>query len=99
MKANAGGIRVQGNVAHKLDSGLRVGGPSEFDLAGLPFRNLPEREGPVIEDVRVSRPVLLVVIALGQKPEFVAAVVEPLARGGGKILARELGIHEQVRMS
>ena len=99
MKPNAGGIRVQGNVADELNSGLRVGWPREFDLADLPFRNLPERERTVVQDVRISRPVLLVLIAFGQEPEFVATVVEPLARGRRKILPRELRIDEEVGMS
>jgi len=96
MKANAGRIRVQGNVADKLDAGLRIGRSSEFDLAGLSFRHLPEREWPVVDDVGISRPMLLVVIAFGQKPEFVAAVIEPLARSGRKVRARKLLINEEV---
>src|SRR4029077_12277143 len=99
MKPNAGGIRVQGNVADKLNSGLRIGRSCQFNLAGLPFRDLPERERTVVQDVRISRPVLLVLIAFGQEPEFVATVVEPLARGRRKIFPRELRIDEEVGMS
>ena len=42
---------------------------------------------------------LFVVVPFGQEPDFVAAVVEPLASARGKVFARELGIDEQVRMS
>jgi hypothetical protein len=42
---------------------------------------------------------LLIVISFGQEPDFIAAVIEPLAGTGGKILAGELGIYEKVSVS
>ena len=41
---------------------------------------------------------LFVVVALGQEPKLVPAVVEPLACGGGQGLAGKFWIHEQIWM-
>src|SRR5260221_7407589 len=63
------------------------------------FRKLSKSEGPIVQHVRIARPMLFVVIPLGQEPELVAAVVEPFARGRGQVLAGKLGIDEQIGMS
>ena len=87
------------NRANKLDPGLGIGRAREFDLAMLPFRKLSKGERPVVQHVRVAHPMLFVVVSLGQEPELVAAVVEPLARSRRQILACKLGIDEQIGMS
>src|ERR1700686_3286331 len=42
---------------------------------------------------------LFIVVSLGQKPELVAAVIEPLAGTRGEVLAREFRIYEQVNVA
>lgn len=42
---------------------------------------------------------LFVVVSLGQKPEFIAAIVEPFLFGRREVFARKLGIDEEVGMS
>ncbi len=99
MKADARRIGVQADGSDELNSGLGIGRARQFNLTALSFRKFPKGERPVIEDIRVADPMLFVVVALGKKPNFVAAIVEPLARTGRQVLTRELGINEQVRMS
>ncbi len=83
MKADARGIGVHANRAHKLDPGPGIGWAREFDLAALSFRKLSKGERPIVQHVGVAHPMLFVVVAFRQEPEFVAAVIEPLARGRG----------------
>src|SRR5215470_2727019 len=98
-KADPGRIALDGNRPYDLHSGLRILRSRHLDLAVPSFCNLSEGEGPVINGVRVPHPVLLVVIALGQQPDFVSAVVEPLIGHGRKVLAGKFWIDEEVRMS
>ncbi len=65
----------------------------------LPFRNLSKGVGPVVDQVGISHPMLFVVVPLGQEPELVAAVVEPLALVRRQIFAFILRIDEQIRVS
>ena len=87
------------NRSNKLDSGLGIGRPREFDFATLSFRKFSKGKRPVVKHVGVAHPMLFVVVSFGQKPELVAAIVEPLARARRQILARKLGIHEEIGMS
>src|ERR1700756_1308196 len=91
-KANAWGIRVQTNRAQELNSGLRIRRACEFGLAMLSLRKFSERVWPIVQKIRVARPVLFVAAPLGQKPELVAAVIEPLARIRRQMLAGQLRI-------
>src|SRR5579859_7012689 len=99
MKSNARRIGVQTDVPGKLNSCLGIGGARQLDLTVLTFRKLSKGEWPIIQHVRVAWPMLFVVISLGQEPELVPAVVEPLIRIGRQVLARELGIHKQISVS
>ena len=42
---------------------------------------------------------LFVIVAFRQKPELVAAIVEPFSNGRRKVLACKFGIDEEIRMS
>ena len=79
MEVDARGVGVQTNRANKLDSGLGIGRPRKFDFAMLSFQKFSKGKWPIVEHVRITHPMLFVVIPLGQKPELVAAVVEPLS--------------------
>ena len=96
MKCDARRVGVQTNCACELNSGLRIGWTRQFDFAVLSFRNFSKCIWPVIQHVRVSGPMLFIVVAFRQEPQFVAAVIEPLAGTWWKILASQLGIVEQI---
>src|ERR1700693_5981795 len=99
MKTDARRIRIHMNGPDELNASLRVRRPRQFDLTTLPFRKLSKGERPVVQQVRVARPMLFIVVSLGQKPELVAAVIEPLAGIRRKVLASELRIYEQGSVS
>src|SRR5271157_6436314 len=99
MECDSRRLGVQADRARKLNSRLRIGWPGQFDFTTVPFRDFSKRKGAIIQDVGISGPMLLIIISFGQEPEFVAAIVEPLAGTRWKVLPGQLGIHEQVRMS
>src|SRR5262252_7182156 len=90
---------LDGDRADNLHSGLGILRARHLDLTGLPFRNLSEGEGPVIDDVGVPHPVLLVIIAFGKQPDFVTTIVEPLIARGRKVFAGKFRIIEEVRVA
>jgi hypothetical protein len=65
----------------------------------LPLSEFFEGVRSIVEQVRVSHPMLLVLIAFRQEPQFIATVVEPLGRGRRLILSTELGIYEKIVVS
>src|SRR5215831_8273145 len=94
VKADAWRIGIEANRARKLDSCLWIGWSGQFNLALLSFGKFAKRERTIVEHVRIPYPMLFVIIALGQEPQLVPAVVEPLGRGRWQVLAGELGIDE-----
>src|SRR6202140_3332039 len=99
VKSDAREIRIQKNGPGKLNASLRIRRPCQFDLTTLSFRKLSKSERRIVQQVRVACQMLFIVVSLGQKPELVAAVIEPLARIRRKVLASELRIYEQVSVS
>src|SRR5437660_2910168 len=99
VKMDARRVRVQANRTLKLDASLRIGRASQLDFATLSFRKLSKGKWPIVQQVRASCPMLLVVVPFRQQPDLVAPIVEPFADIGREIFSGELGIHEQVGMS
>ena len=95
-KVDSRRISFQPDGAHELDPGAGIGRARKFDFALLPFRNLSKGKRAVVDHIRAAGPVLLVVVAFGQEPDLVAAVVEPFARARRQILSLILRIHEEV---
>jgi len=87
------------NRAPDLNPGLRIGGASQFNFAFAPFRNLSKGVGPVIDQIGITHPVLLIVVSFWQQPELVAAVVEPSGWVGRQVFSFVLRIHEKERVS
>src|SRR6185295_10290224 len=98
-KSDARGIGVQPNGARKLNAGLDVRRSRELYATPLCVRKAPKGVGSVVQHVGVAVPMLLVVVPFGQKPELVAAVVEPLVLRRRPVLSCEPWIDEKVGMS
>ncbi len=79
VKPDSRRIDIESNGADKLNSRLGIGWAGELDLTLFPFRKFPKVEWPVVQHVGVSHPMLFVLVPLGQQPQLVASVVEPLA--------------------
>ena len=99
MKTDSRRIGVQVNRTPDLDPGLRIGGTCQLDFALLPFRNLSKGIGAVVDQIGIAHPMLLIVISLGQKPELVPSIVEPLGWIGRQVFSFILRIDEEVRMT
>src|SRR6185437_475638 len=99
VELNAGRIGVDSDGAGELNARLWISWAREFDLASLALRKDSKREWPIVQNVGISNPVLFVVVAFRQEPDFVAAVIKPLLGSWRQILACILRIHEQEGMT
>src|SRR5579864_6162314 len=99
VEPDMGRIRIDTNGSDKLYAGLRIRWAGQFDLTTLTLRELAKAKRSVIEQVRIPKPMLFIVAALGQKPEFVSAIIEPFVRARRKVFAGKLRIHEKIRVS
>src|SRR5437016_4616915 len=99
VKVDARRVRGEPNDSRKLQSSLRVGWPGQGNFAALPLGEYLKLKGTIIQQVRIARPVLLVLAPLREHPQLVAAIVKPFAVGGGKMFSGIPGIHEQKRMA
>src|SRR5512146_1550902 len=90
---------VDSDGAGKLNARLWISRAREFDLASLVLRKDSKREWPIVQNVGISGPVLFVVVAFRQEPDFVAPVIKPLLGSWRQILACILRIHKQEGMT
>ena len=98
-KLDSSRIGVNSNRSRKLNSGLRVCRAGKVHLTFGLFRNLSKCVRTIIKHVRSSCPMLFVIVALRQRPELVASIVEPFVGCRWHVLACIFRVDEQVSVA
>src|ERR1700753_829426 len=90
-------VAADGDFAGVLQAGRRGGWPFQAHGATGILTDNGEGVVAVVERGRRALPVLLILIALGQRPDFVTAIVNPAAGCffGGNVFALVDGVHEE----
>src|SRR5438270_3632772 len=102
MKRDFWRVTAEADLAGVLQAGQRVGRPIQSSRTHWTAGEDLKFVHAVIEWIRIrSGPMLLVLCALGHRPDFVAAVIDPATFGFGRrnVLAFVTRIDEEVRMA
>src|SRR5581483_3179063 len=100
-KPNLGRVAPQRDLPRVLQSGARVPGTVQPHSATWSCRKNLERVHPVVQHIGDgTRPVLIVLRSLRQRPQLVSTVVEPVSVSFRRrnVFAPVLRIYEQIRM-
>ena len=98
VKGDERRIHTETDGAHKLQSSLWVGWAAQGNFAALTLgKNLKVIRG-VVQQIRITDPVLLVLISFGQDPQLVPAIIEPFGTRWRQVVASESRVYKQERV-
>src|ERR1700688_2244457 len=98
VKGNEWRIHTETDGAHKLQASLWVSWAGQGNFAVLTLgKNLKIIRG-VVQQIRITDPVLLVLISFGQDPQLVPAIIEPFGTRWRQVFASEPRVYKKERV-